>query len=103
METIGGGFAVLFALGVLFVPAASIIIWFKTKNPNSVWLNRLYWIRFFYGFVMLIVLGNQLRTLRDAPNDVMAGRAVGAMIADGTIAFLLMRRWRKRSPSLPSV
>jgi len=94
---------VLIIIAMLSSIIISPIIWFITKNPNNKWLKILYWVRFSFGVIVIILIIKDL-AVGVLPNSTSNGSAeelgevFGILVSRSIMAWLLMRRWVKPKP-----
>jgi len=70
---------------------ASLIIWFKNKDVNSIWLKRLYWYRvIIFTPLILVIAAKHFLTSANFDAETL-GRVLGTL----TWLWLVIRRWVK--------
>ncbi len=70
---------------------ASLIIWFKNKDVNSIWLKRLYWYRvIIFTPLILVIAAKHFLTSTNFDAEAL-GRVLGTL----TWLWLVIRRWAK--------
>jgi hypothetical protein len=70
---------------------ASLIIWFKNKNVNSIWLKRLYWYRvIIFTPLILAIAAKHFLTATNFDAETF-GRVFGTLIW----LWVVTKRWAK--------